>query len=141
MKNYQILPHTADVRLLVQGTTARELFTVALEGMNKILDKRSTQQSINKNRKFVHKKISIESSDVTNLLIDFLNNILAKSLINTTIFEKVKFSKLENNHLQADIYGQKVDSFSEDIKAVTYHEAEIVRNEKGNYQTVIIFDI
>ena len=34
-----------------------------------------------------------------------------------------------------------VDAFDEDIKAVTYHEANIEENEEGVLQTTIIFDI
>ena len=57
------------------------------------------------------------------------------------IYNQVDFTRLTKNEVWAEIRGFKVKNFSEDIKAVTYHEAQIKRNKKGQWKTTIIFDI
>ena len=37
--------------------------------------------------------------------------------------------------------GTRINNFDEEIKAVTYHEANVIKNKKGLWETCIIFDI
>lgn len=147
MRTHQTLSHTADIRLRVEADNLPELFVAAIEGMMGIL-----KESRIKNKESRSKKnIEISSVDKTALLIDFMNEVLYLSQTNKEIYGEVKFLEFpafteasagkSGAALKAEIFGQKVDDFDEDIKAVTYHEAEIIKNEKGNYETVIVFDI
>ena len=61
--------------------------------------------------------------------------------VNEEIYNEVKFLEFSETKLKAKIYGQKVDEFDEDIKAVTYHEVEIIKNDKGGFEAVIVLDI
>lgn len=137
MRSHKILGHIADVRLKVEGDSLEELFTAALEGMTDIIK----NKICNADEFPVEEKIEVKSSNATNLLIDFLSEILTHSHIDHNVFCKIEFEELTENSLKANIQGIKVDGFDEDIKAVTYHEANVVKNEKGNYETVIVFDI
>lgn len=138
MKSHKILAHTADTRLYAEGSSRAELFEAALEGMNRIIKKNGCGE----NGEFpLVKNIAVSSVDFTSLLIDFLSEVLAFSHEERALFCRVEFSKLTENDLVAKIFGKKADGFDEDIKAVTYHEAEIRKNEKGNWETVIVFDI
>lgn len=138
MKSYNIIPHVADVRLQVQGASLEKLFTNALEGMNRILNK-DYDRYLNKH-KFV-KEIKISSHDTTSLLINFLSDVLTLSHVYKAIFYSIDRMEIYSNSLRAYILGVKIEKFMEDIKAVTYHEANVVRNEKGNFETMIVFDI
>ena len=144
MKKYKILPHTADVRLKIEGTTLEELFEAGLQGMNDIIKKEKVKVK-NDGVEFksveVVKKINLSATDTTSLLIDFLSEALTYSQEERAVFTKVLFSDLDEKNIAAEIYGQTVDDFGEDIKAVTYHEANVVKNNRGNWETVIIFDI
>lgn len=138
MHNYKILSHTADVRLSVKSDTPEGLFVAALDGMNAIINpelaKRAGDLVLTKN-------VSIKSPDITALLIDFLSAILTYSHEERAMFYKAEIIKLENNYLNAKVWGRKIDEFKEDIKAVTYHEAEIEKNKAGEWKTVVVFDI
>jgi SHS2 domain-containing protein len=138
MKKYQLLPHIADVRLQVKASTLPELFTAALEGMNELINKKAGKEISDFT---INKKIILLSADITTLLIDFLSEILTSSHKEGAVFGRVIFSKLNNKSLQAIIKGKKVGTFDEDIKAVTYHEAEVKKNKQGNWETVVVFDI
>ena len=138
MRSNKILEHTADIRLQVEGDSLKELFAAALEGMNKILitDGCTTSEKNGQNE-----LIEITATNPTTLLIDFLSEILTRSHINHLIYCEIEFKEMTEISLKVEITGTRVDSFYEDIKAVTYHEADVQKSAEGNYQTVIIFDI
>lgn len=138
MREYKTLQHTADIRLLVKGDTAEELFLAALAGMDEIINKEEAQK---KDDLVIVKEINIASSDMTGLLVDFLSEVLAITHTEKAIFPRAEFLKLTDNVLEARIYGRKTDKFDEDIKAVTYHEAAVRRNDKGIFETILVFDI
>ncbi len=138
MKSYTISPHIADVRLKIKGKTIEEIFVNALEGMNRILNK-NYEKYLNEHA--IVKEITISSFDTTALLIDFLSEILTLSHINKAIFHTVSFLELSPNTLHARLIGGKIKYFKKDIKAVSYHEADIRQNEKGEYETTIVLDI
>lgn len=138
MKKYRIIPHTADVRIFAEASNLPDLFTAAFLGMNEVL-KKGFCKSIHQN--LISRKIEITSYDATSLLVDFLSEVLTLSHINNVIFCEVQFIKIEPTHLSVKITGSKTDKFEKDIKAVSYHEAEIIKNKNDNYQTSIIFDI
>ena len=142
MKSYEFLPHVADVRLKVKADNLEDLFSAALQGMASLIknnscpfDEELEEDSI------IKETIEISSIDSTSLLIDFLSEILTHSQVNKAVYCKVKFEKLTDNFLKAIIFGTKINSFDEDIKAVTHHEAEIKKDSDGNFETIIIFDI
>ena len=135
---FQLLPHTADVRLRVTGGNLQELFSSALLGMNEILKKGACQKT---NRLPTQENFSLTATDPTQLLIDFLSEVLARTQINKAIFCQVEFKKLGEKELEVTISGATTDRFDEDIKGVTYHEAQIKKNEKGELETIVIFDI
>ncbi len=136
MKHYKIIAHIADIRLLAEGTTHAELFNAALEGMSHII---TTQHG--KPPYASHHSFNITSTDTTTLLIDFLSYVLTQTHLTKTVFWTADFKELTATSLQTTIHGNKATMFEEDIKAVTYHEANVVINEHGNYQTMIVFDI
>lgn len=138
MNLYKISPHVADVRLNVRGKSYEQLFTVALEGMNRILNKDYEKYL---NGQTIIKVISVTSYDVTSLLIDFLSEALTLSHIHKAIFHTIDRLEIHDTSLDAYVLGAKVSRLDEDIKAVTYHEAKVRKNEKGQYETNIVFDI
>lgn len=130
--------HTADVRLQVSADTLPELFVASLEGMNEILKEGFCREQTE--HPLAH-DIDISSYDTTSLLIDFLSEVLTLSHIDGAVFCDVEAINLKGNSLSAKIRGASVERFDKDVKAVSYHEAEVRRDSKGSYQTNIVFDI
>ncbi|MFH1050101.1 MAG: archease [bacterium] len=135
LSEFEILEHQADVRILAKGSDYEKLFRAALNGLCKVMlhDDKVCQP-------LVTKQITVESVDNTGLLIDFLSEVLSLSHQNKVLFCEVKIENLTECYLKAEIKGYKVEGFNEDVKAVTYHEAEVVFVD-GVYQTVIVLDI
>lgn len=133
---YEVLKHTADVRLKVEGETLERLFSDALKGMMEIL-----KTDILAGRPGTKRQISVSAPDKTALLVDFLNEVLSLSQINKEAYSVITFDEFSETSLGGNLEGVGVDEFDEDIKAVTYHEAEIKKNPAGNWETILIFDI
>jgi SHS2 domain-containing protein len=90
----------------------------------------------------VRHRISVHSADLTALLVDFLNEALALALTEREGYDEVTFFALDESGaaLEAELTGRSAASFEDDVKAVTYHEANLVRSA-GGWRTLIVFDI
>lgn len=138
MKSYRFAAHTSDTRLIAEAGDLESLFQAALDGMNCLIRQDTCEAAVDLPERIT---ISLEADDTSVLLIDFLSEILSYSHLNKCMYCQAKFSVLKETSLAARIYGIKVDRFDRDVKAVTYHEAEVIRDMEGNYRTVIIFDV
>ena len=136
MKEFKLESHVADVRMRVRGGNLEELFEVGLEGLAELI-----RPGTCKGEMAVVEQFECTAGDTTTLLIDFLGEVLTLSQVNRAIFCTVDFSELTETWLRATIRGTVVDAFDEDVKAVTYHEAAITRDDEGNYESIIVLDI
>lgn len=122
----------------VKGKTLEELFRDALRGMMNVVggDRTAAPGSAS-----VSRTVEVEAPDATVLLVDFLNAALAESHIRRELYTKVDFKKFSERALVAELHGFPVAEFSEDVKAVTYHEANVRRGDDGLWRTNLVFDV
>lgn len=133
---YKILKHTADIRVLIEGNSFEELFSDALAALMDILRPGAGVQ-----KKIKKREIAVRSEDETTILVDFLNEVLFNAYNHKEAYDKVDFRSLKENSLEATLYGRAVQSFGEDVKAVTYHEAEVKKDNKGKWRTYLVLDV
>src|SRR3989344_5906155 len=126
MKEFEILEHTADLKIRAFGKTKQELFFNALEGMFSAL-----RATIDNEQQTIDRKVKIKSVDLNSLLVDFLSEALYQSNINKEVYNKAEFIKFSDIEIEGVIYGQKYEELSEEIKAVTYHGLEIKQRNDG----------
>ncbi len=132
------LPHTADVRMIIESETLQELFATGVKGMGNILKEGFCDHYNTFNKSA---RIETHSLDHTSLLIDFLSDVLSLSYVEKSIYCKVHLLQFSSKKIVAEVYGTTIDEFDEEIKAVTYHEADVQKNSDNNWETHIIFDI
>lgn len=141
-QGFEILPHTADMRMRVRGKTLKDLFRNALRAVALYLRQDSEELGKLKEKTVTKLPIKIEAVDLNSLLIEFLSEVVAQSDIHNVIFTEVNFKKFGENFLEGRLAGLKVDGFEKDIKAISYHEVDIKKNpETGMYETLLVFDI
>lgn len=139
---FEILPHTADMRMRVWGETLQDLFRNALRAVALYLRQDSEELSKAKKKTSLKRPIKVEAVDLNSLLIEFLSEVVAQSDIENAVFLDVSFKKFGENFLEGKLSGSKVDGFEKDIKAISYHEVDIHKNpETGRYETLLVFDI
>ncbi|NND31313.1 MAG: archease [Saprospiraceae bacterium] len=138
MRQVRHFSHTADIRIQVEADSLEELFLAGASVISDLLKPDFCQE----HKAFsVLKKIDVRSPDITALMIDFLSDLLTHSYTSKSIFCHIEMRRLTDQMVNATISGCPVDGFDEDIKAVTYHEANILKNKSGNWETMLILDI
>jgi SHS2 domain-containing protein len=132
----KIESHIADVRINLMAGSLEGLFSEGIKGLYAVL----RPIGENKNQVFGI-SVHLSGPDKTILLIDFLNEVLSHSLVNRCVYKEFTSFRLQDNTLKASISGYKIRSFRTEVKAVTFHEAEIIEISSGMLQTTIILDI
>lgn len=136
MKNYEIINHTADLKIKGFGKTKKKLFLNLLKAMIECQKAKMKEEEKPKVR-----KIRIKSLNLETLLVDFLNEIIYLSQINKEIYPEANFKKFSTKEIEAELVGRPVERFGEDIKAVTYHGLKIEKIEENIFQATVLFDI
>jgi SHS2 domain-containing protein len=131
---FEIKQHVADVRLFVQGATREEMYADAMRGMFAIM--RGSVGSA----QIIRHRIEVDSVDRTALLVDLLSDILTRSHVNREMYDHAQFETLTDTQAVVNVVGYSPANFEQDVKAVTYHEAD-VRYENGMWSTTLVFDI
>ena len=132
----EIESHIADIRIRLKAGSLEHLFS---EGMKSLYDVLQPRRKKEKSK--VVRSVNLIGSDITILLIDFLNEVLSYSLINKCVYNKISVFKNSGDSLLVKIQGYKVTTFLKDVKAVTFHEAEVMESGDGDFETTIILDI
>ncbi len=139
---FEMLPHTADVRMRVWGETLKELFQNALRAVALYLRPDLEELQKAKEKIPLKRPLKVEAVDLNSLLIEFLSEVVAQSDIHNSVFLDTSFKKFGENFLEGKLMGLKVEGFEKDIKAISYHEVDIHKNpETGMYETMLVFDI
>lgn len=145
-KDFELIPHTADIKLRVYGKTMKDLFRHALIGMFQsigpqvlgcpMVDGRVACKEL----PYSH-EIIIDSIDAVALLVDFLSETLYLSDVNNEAYFDAIIHELSNTHIKATVRGAKITGFEVvEIKAVTYHDLSIKQID-GEWVADIVFDI
>lgn len=136
-KFYRILEHTADIGFEAYGATEEE----ALENSAYALVSIITNPEQIKPEKT--KSIAISADDREQMLIRYLNEILYVIDGESFVPAQVKVKRSGETTLYADLYGELRSDELEtrtDVKAITYHQLEFRRSDKG-YTIRVFVDI
>ncbi len=145
-KEYELVPHTADLKMYAYGVTFEELFCNALKGMFASIKPKSSQITYKDDTPVVSKytvehHVVTRSMDRETLLVDFLSDCLYLSDVHDEAYFDARFKMLNEKELDATIYGVGVEGFEVvEIKAVTYHDLQFEQIE-GIWRATIVFDI
>jgi len=135
-KMFETFEHKADIGVRGKGNTLESAFEECAKAMISVM---LDIDSIEPRKSHV---IKLKSSDESNLLISFLNELLflkdTKKMIYSKFRVKIEESAFENNlkefTLKATCFGEKIDlkkhDFLVDVKAATYSQLRVVQEDK-----------
>ncbi|MGD8210445.1 MAG: archease [Desulfobacterales bacterium] len=129
------IDHTADRALRIYGSNLEDLFLNAARGMNSLMVAAPISGS-----ERLEKFVMLEAMDTESLLVDWLSELAYWAEIEMLIFLKFKIESISSTHIRAYLYGTRVKKLKKHIKAVTYHNLDIVRTNEGMTATVV-FDV
>ena len=132
---FKELEHTADVRIRVDGSTLDEVFAESARGMFQVMYGSCRGESVSRT-------LSLESSDLDSLLVEFLSELLFISEVDGVVFCSFEV-KIMGNSLDARLFGEDFDRSrheGREIKGISYSGLSI--EQKGDVYTVeILFDV
>lgn len=141
-KEYEIIEHTADIGLQVFGETKEKLFQNAARGMFFII---TGSCSLGKQGKKKYWNLKCEGSNLDELLVEWLSELLYIHSTDFVFLNDFIIGSLTNNNIKAKSSGIKINEspfqIEKEIKAVTYHNLQITKNEKGYWEATVVFDI
>ncbi len=133
---YEMLAHTADLKMRAYGASVPELFTNALQGMFAIVHPRKKIPITQ-----VDREVIVHSSKRAYLLIEFLAECLYLSDVHNEAYQTATIELCSDTDVKAIVHGYAISGFEgPEIKAVTYHDIS-VEYIHGLWQATVVFDI
>ena len=136
-KDFEILDHTADVGIIAYGADMSQAFANAARGLFSLITELDDVEEV------TSRDIELNASDEESLLVGWLNELIYRFDAEGIIFKRFDIIQLDDTHLKARGYGEKVDSskhtLKREVKAATYHMLEVDKNDGCRVQ--VLFDI
>ncbi|MFH1293679.1 MAG: archease [Pseudomonadota bacterium] len=136
--DFTLLDHTADLGIIARGRNLRTLFEVAAKSMMYIMVKgkpADTTKTFN---------LSVEGYDLADLMVRWLGEILYLFEGEHELVTGVEITSVSQSHLDATLETVSFDTNLHEIlceiKAVTFHQIEVVKKD-DHWETRIIFDL
>ena len=135
MSDFAEVEHIADRALRVRGRDLGELLVNAARGMGSLLVPDLDGISSDTERQF-----DIEAFDSEGLLVEWLSELAYLAEMEMLVFREFDLLRVVPTRLLAVGRGGYVPVLQEHIKAVTYHNLEIVQTDQG-LEAVVVFDV
>jgi SHS2 domain-containing protein len=132
---YEEVEHTADVAIRCGGPDLATLFRNAALGMYHLMGIAPLPGKAD-----IGKTIVLKAMDVESLLVDWLGELAYVAETKGLIFVVMDFRAMSARRLEAVLTGHRVEGLKETIKAVTYHDLKVEKQE-GGYTTTVVFDV
>ena len=132
---FKEIEHTADRALRIYGSDLQELLINAAGGMNSLLVQEYNVFSLQE-----EKSVELDAIDSESLLVEWLSELAYWAETELLVFHKFDLHSVSPTHVKATIHGNRVAQLENHIKAVTYHNLEIIQTDAGLTATVV-FDV
>lgn len=133
--DFEEIEHTADWALRVRGRDLAELLLNAARGMVSLVVADPAAIPTN-----VKRQVELASIDPESLLVDWLSELVFWAETEGVIFHQFDLQAVTSTSLQATVHGGQAPDLKKHIKAVTYHNLEIVETEYG-LEVTVVFDV
>jgi len=132
---FEEVEHTADWALRVRGRELGELLVNAARGMSRLLVPDLDAVAIDVERRF-----ELDAMDAESLLVEWLSELAYWAEAEALVFREFDIRRVVPDHLEAAARGGYASNLQKHIKAVTYHNLEIIRRQDG-LEATVVFDV
>lgn len=135
---YRVFDHTADLGLEIFGSDLRELFANAAHALfDNIVDLTTVEGGL-------ARTVSATGADLEDLFINYLRELLSWFHGDDMIVREVDIVAVTDTHVTGTATGERLDPHRHrilhEIKAVTYHRAEVTK-VSGGWRAKVILDV
>lgn len=132
---FVIMDHTADWALQVYGRTLADLFVHAAQGMTYLMVADPETIPLTKVR-----QVELDAYDTESLLVDWLTELAYWAEAEQMVGRVFEVTAVSPTHLRATAHVGKANELQKHIKAVTFHNLEIIETKDG-LEVTIVFDV
>lgn len=133
--DFEEVEHTADWALRVRGRDLRELLVNAARGMSGLLVSDLAAVPTN-----VEQRFELEAMDAESLLVEWLSEVAYWAEAEMLVFREFDLPRVTSTYLKASVRGGRAPNLQKHIKAVTYHNLEIIETDNG-LEATVVFDV
>ena len=137
-RHYELIDHTADLGVRLRGKTLKELFANAARALMELLvsfEPSESEQTVT---------LSVSGDDTTDLLVRWLGEILYLFEGDSLLVADVVVEDMTPVRVDALLWTLPLNETSHelltDIKAVTYHQANVV-HKGDHWEACVILDV
>ena len=137
---YRLFDHTADLGMEIFGGSVEELFSNAGHALFHIM----VGENIRQSEAHHQHQIDVEGADWPDLMVNWLRELLYLWSGKLQIVDQIDITSLCETRLYATVTSIDFDPakhrIDKEIKAITYHQIEVVPDAKG-WRASVIFDV
>lgn len=128
--SYRFVPHTADVAVHLSGADEAALRAAGVDALRQLLVGASIVEAREQ------RAVPLRGTDAATRLIHFLQDVLYLFATDQFVPARVTDAGVAGESLNPDRHESRPE-----VKAVTFHDAEIRRAADGQLITTIVFDV
>jgi SHS2 domain-containing protein len=136
--DFSVLDHTADLRIRIRGKDLRDLFEKAAKSMTHVMVKGVSPENADT------LELSVPGTDVSDLMVRWLGEILYLFEGEHQVVTAVKINTISPTYLDATLktvpFDLNLHEVLCEVKAVTYHQIEVVQ-EDDRWETRVTLDL
>jgi protein archease len=132
---FEEIEHTADRALRIRGRNLEELLINAAGGLLAIMNPVPSACDNTATR-----VIDLEALDAETLLVNWLSELAFWAETERLVFDRFDVEQVSPTHLRTIARGGRAERLERHVKAVTFHNLDIVRTAQGLTATVV-FDV
>lgn len=141
MKRYEFIEHTGDIGIRAYGSTLKELFINAAQGLFDAIADLSTVGMTTQT------EIEVSAESLEELMVAWLDELNFRHEVEEIFFGQVKIREISEApyRLVAAAYGEPVDFTKHvvytEIKSITYHQLIVEQTPDNRWLAQVIFDL
>ncbi len=128
------IDHTADWAIRITAPSAAELFRRAAFGLYHLAGMRLARRP-----RRTH-PLQVEAADWESVLVAWLNELLFLKEQRNEAYPEIEVVAIDHRHLSVLLRGGRVAAWTRDIKAVTYHNLQVVAGPDV-WQATLVLDV
>lgn len=139
MEPYEYLEHTADMGLRVNGTSLSELLKNAALGL---FDTIAVLDTVDETTAI---EVHLTAESVEDLFVRWLDELIFQHEIQEIFFKRADIRQCSEKEVLARVYGEPTNFHKHavytEIKSVTYHQLQVVKQSENRWFAQVIFDL
>ena len=132
---FSVVEHTADWALCVRGRDLRALLLNAAQGMNSLL-----VADLEAVAPVEERRVAVEAFDRESMLVEWLSELAYLAEREGFVAREFELETVSPEVLVGVVRGGRAQELQKHIKAVTYHNLEVVETEEG-LEVTVVFDV